>query len=202
MAIMLFNLQQEVAKLLLFYWRGEYIDLNATNNVGWTAFMFHCKEGHQEVVKLLLETFKTRKKTKNELFKIAVNKWNFPEFVNYLPFTKRLPFDSAFSYQLSFKMRANMQMIFAANLILVSLISASRQFDDKIVNGQDATQGQFPYQVSWCFDNDVYCFNFCGGSIFTETTIITAAHCCDAIGKPTKTMKSLIGQILKLWLVN
>ena len=76
-----------------------------------------------------------------------------------------------------------MQMIFA-NLILVSLISASRQFDDKIVNGQDATQGQFPYQVSWCFDNDVYCFNFCGGSIFTETTIITAAHCCDAIGKP------------------
>ena len=77
---------------------------------------------------------------------------------------------------------AILYMIFSANL-LGSLVSA-RQIGDRIVNGQDATQGQFPYQVSWCFDNDVYCFNFCGGSIFTETTIITAAHCCDAIGKP------------------
>ena len=77
---------------------------------------------------------------------------------------------------------AILYMIFSANL-LGSLVSA-RQIGDRIVNGQDATQGQFPYQVSWCFDNDVYCFNLCGGSIFTETTIITAAHCCDAIGKP------------------
>ena len=54
--------------------------------------------------------------------------------------------------------------------------------NERIVNGKNATQGQFPYQVSWCYDTDVYCFNFCGGSIYTETTIITAAHCCEGIG--------------------
>ena len=45
-----------------------------------------------------------------------------------------------------------------------------------------ATQGQFPYQVLWCFD--LLCSSFCGGSIFNERTIITAAHCCDNVGKP------------------
>ena len=76
-------------------------------------------------------------------------------------------------------MRAVLSIIF-----LVSLVSA-RQIHNKIVNGKNATQGQFPYQVSWCSDklaDDIYCFNFCGGSIFTEKTIITAAHCCDAVG--------------------
>ena len=76
-------------------------------------------------------------------------------------------------------MRAVLSIIF-----LVSLVSA-RQIHNKIVNGKNATQGQFPYQVSWCSDklaDDIYCFNFCGGSIFTEKTIITAAHCCEGIG--------------------
>ena len=58
---------------------------------------------------------------------------------------------------------------------LAALVSA-RQVGERIVNGQNATQGQFPYQVSWLADNDEH---ICGGSIFTETTIITAAHCCE-----------------------
>ena len=40
--------------------------------------------------------------------------------------------------------------------------------------------------MSWCYDvtdpdGNQFCFNFCGGSIYNETTIITAAHCCDGI---------------------
>ena len=79
-------------------------------------------------------------------------------------------------------------------LSLATLASAWHLYEDElelesidneiIVNGKNATQGQFPYQVSWCYDTDEgYCFNFCGGSIFTETTIITAAHCCEGIGE-------------------
>ena len=51
--------------------------------------------------------------------------------------------------------------------------------DNKIVGGEDAVLGQFPHQVLWARgeNGDV----FCGGSIYNESTIITAAHCCEAI---------------------
>ena len=65
-------------------------------------------------------------------------------------------------------------VIFAANFW--GSLTSARQIGGRVVNGQNATQGQFPYLVSWWDDRNVH---FCGGSIFTETTIITAAHCCD-----------------------
>ena len=65
-------------------------------------------------------------------------------------------------------------VIFAANFW--GSLTSARQIGERIVNGQNATQGQFPYLVSWWNDQNVH---FCGGSIFTETTIITAAHCCE-----------------------
>lgn len=51
----------------------------------------------------------------------------------------------------------------------------------KIVNGQEAVAGQFPWQVSlgvsWIAEP--YEAHFCGGSIYNERWIITAAHCVD-----------------------
>ena len=47
----------------------------------------------------------------------------------------------------------------------------------KIVGGEDAVLGQFPHQVLWAYNGNV----FCGGSIYNESTIITAAHCCEGI---------------------
>ena len=68
-------------------------------------------------------------------------------------------------------------------ICLVSLGYANQL--QRIVNGKYATPEQFPHTVSWCYyDLDwvsVYpnrCIHFCGGSIFTKTTIITARHCC------------------------
>ena len=49
--------------------------------------------------------------------------------------------------------------------------------ENKIVGGEDAVLGQFPHQVLWAYNGNV----FCGGSIYNESTIITAAHCCEAI---------------------
>lgn len=45
----------------------------------------------------------------------------------------------------------------------------------RIVNGSNATDGQFPHQVSLrkSLDNT----HFCGGSIITSKWILTAAHC-------------------------
>lgn len=57
-------------------------------------------------------------------------------------------------------------------------------------------QDHLPYQISWCFDDSIYCFNFCKGFIFSQITIITAAHCCNAIGSPQFTNQD--GEILNL----
>ena len=46
----------------------------------------------------------------------------------------------------------------------------------RIVGGEDAVLGQFPHQVLWAHSIDGY--GICGGSIYNEVTIITAAHCC------------------------
>lgn len=56
----------------------------------------------------------------------------------------------------------------------------------KIVGGQLATSGAYPWQVSlgvsWIAS--AYQAHFCGGSVYNETWIITAAHCLE--GTPPK----------------
>ena len=78
--------------------------------------------------------------------------------------------------------------------------SDGRTIDNiKIVNGEDAVQGQFPYQVLWAIESHEYYFVDCGGSIYNESTIITAAHCCKGFespgSRPLNTTRIVAGQI-------
>ena len=52
---------------------------------------------------------------------------------------------------------------------------------NRIVGGQDAKPGQFPYQISFQDNEYGLHFHFCGGSIYSETVIITAGHCVEGI---------------------
>ena len=73
-------------------------------------------------------------------------------------------------------------LIATSSLIFPStIIGDAQQISNRIVGGQSAFQGQFPYQVSWCVGDLLFCQIFCGGSIYDETTIITAAHCCHGV---------------------
>ena len=48
----------------------------------------------------------------------------------------------------------------------------------RIVGGEDAQPGEFPYQVSW---QSKHGFNSCGGSILKHHYVLTAAHCCEGV---------------------
>ncbi|KAF2881480.1 hypothetical protein ILUMI_24698 [Ignelater luminosus] len=51
---------------------------------------------------------------------------------------------------------------------------------DRIVNGTNATQGQFPFIVSLSIVESKVVEHFCGGSIITKFWSLTAAHCIRA----------------------
>ncbi|PSN53082.1 Chymotrypsin BI [Blattella germanica] len=51
----------------------------------------------------------------------------------------------------------------------------------KIVNGNQASRGQFPYQAALYLDGS----SFCGGSLISTTYILTAAHCAQGYNSQT-----------------
>jgi trypsin len=56
----------------------------------------------------------------------------------------------------------------------------------RIVGGEDAEPGQFPWQVSFQRGGFGGYDHICGGSVYDETTVITAGHCCAAVGSDAR----------------
>lgn len=58
-------------------------------------------------------------------------------------------------------------------LFVPALLAAQFQRETKIIGGQVAREGQFPYQVALLKWKQMYC----GGSIIAASVVLTAAHC-------------------------
>ncbi|XP_021263726.1 chymotrypsin-like protease CTRL-1 [Numida meleagris] len=56
----------------------------------------------------------------------------------------------------------------------VPTISPSVQYSERIINGQSAVSGSWPWQVSLQTRSRSH---FCGGSLINENWVVTAAHC-------------------------
>ncbi|XP_015729276.1 chymotrypsin-like protease CTRL-1 [Coturnix japonica] len=56
----------------------------------------------------------------------------------------------------------------------VPMITPSVQYNERIINGQNAVSGSWPWQVSLQSRSGSH---FCGGSLINENWVVTAAHC-------------------------
>ena len=70
---------------------------------------------------------------------------------------------------------------------ILAALMAQISCSSRIIGGQFATPGQFPYQISLQLNGR----HHCGGSIISETFIVTAAHC--TIGQNPSQMRVIVG---------
>ncbi|KAF5287789.1 hypothetical protein FQA39_LY15725 [Lamprigera yunnana] len=77
-----------------------------------------------------------------------------------------------------------MKAFFLVGLLAVGAFCAPKSRQGKIVGGEAASPGQFPYQISLRYRGS----HNCGGSIINPGTILTAAHCLDGFGKDFMTV--------------
>lgn len=91
---------------------------------------------------------------------------------------------NTFSHSETFKTVKMISLTICAILAVIIGSSTSFQLEgDRIIDGQTAKPGQFPYQVSlrvpYLVGHDIAYAHYCGGSIISNRWILSAAHCMD-----------------------
>lgn len=83
-----------------------------------------------------------------------------------------------------------------ANDNSLELLTSSSTLDSRIVGGEDAEEGQFPYQIS--LRTTLGKAHFCGGSILTKRFLLTAAHCTQGMNSKPQFVYAVAGALRRL----
>lgn len=65
--------------------------------------------------------------------------------------------------------------------------------EDRIVGGQEAEKGQFPFMVSLHSTSLIGSKHFCGGSILNHHLVLTAAHCMSGSHADSQRVQIVVG---------
>ena len=79
------------------------------------------------------------------------------------------------------------------SILFFSVQSVPYNWDEKIVGGSNAKDGDAPYQVSLRSANNPS-FHFCGASIISEKWLLTACHC--TINKGYWEIYAVVGSVI------
>ena len=80
-----------------------------------------------------------------------------------------------------------MKVLLTAALLISALVAADnfpavpleqQVGQGRIVGGEEAMDGEFPWQVSLRQITGIGATHFCGGSVIDKDWVLTAAHCC------------------------
>lgn len=94
------------------------------------------------------------------------------------------------------KIHSNANMKSASLIVLAVfavLASAKSVYEPRIVNGEDAKEGQFPYVAS--LRNKITGRHYCGASILSARFLLTAGHCCTGNNGSPENVFAMVGTI-------
>ncbi|KAL5019337.1 hypothetical protein ScPMuIL_005059 [Solemya velum] len=76
-----------------------------------------------------------------------------------------------------------MQLVVLISLLVAGALAKPSLFESKIVNGNEADQGEWPWQASIVKYQNGNWYYICGGSLLAKNKVVTAAHCVDSGGE-------------------